>query len=57
MKGILFTLLVASALTTAHADDLVINELMASNAGVVMSPATKQPSTWRVCTSAMMAAI
>ena len=40
MKGILFTLLVASALTTAHADNLVINELMASNAGVVMSPAT-----------------
>ena len=40
MKGILFTLLVASALTTAHADDLVINEVMASNAGVVMSPAT-----------------
>jgi len=40
MKRILFTLLAASALTTAHADNLVINELMASNAGVVMSPAT-----------------
>jgi hypothetical protein len=40
MKRILFTLLTASALTTAHADNLVINEVMASNAGVVMSPAT-----------------
>ena len=40
MKRILFTLLAASTLATAHADDLVINEVMASNAGVVMSPAT-----------------
>ena len=40
MKRILFTLFAASALSTAHADHLVINELMASNAGVVMSPAT-----------------
>jgi hypothetical protein len=40
MRRILFTLLAASALTTAHADNLIINELMASNAGVVMSPAT-----------------
>ena len=40
MKRILFTLLAASTLATAHADDLVINEVMASNAGVVMSSAT-----------------
>ena len=40
MKRLLFALLAASTLTTAHADDLIINEVMASNAGVVMSPAT-----------------
>ena len=40
MKRILLSLLAASSLAMAHADDLVINELMASNAGVVMSPAT-----------------
>ena len=40
MKRLLLALLAASALTTAHADNLVINEVMASNAGVVMSPAT-----------------
>ena len=40
MKRILPVLLALSALSTAYADDLVINEIMASNAGVVMSPAT-----------------
>lgn len=40
MKRFLFILLAVSAMTTARADDLVINELMASNVGVVMSPAT-----------------
>ena len=40
MKRLFLVLTVASALTTARADDLIINELMASNTGVVMSPAT-----------------
>ena len=40
MKRLFLILIVASGLTTARADDLVINELMASNTGVVMSPAT-----------------
>ena len=41
MKRSLLLLLTTWMLTMAHAaDDLVINELMASNAGVVMSPAT-----------------
>ena len=40
MKRLLFTLWTVSVLTTAHADNLVINEVMASNAGVAMSPAT-----------------
>ena len=40
MKRLLLVLMVASAFTTTRADDLVINELMASNAGVAMSPAT-----------------
>ena len=40
MKRILSVLLALSALPTAYADDLIINEIMASNAGVVMSPAT-----------------
>ena len=40
MKRLLFALWALSTLTTAHADNLVINEVMASNAGVVMSPAT-----------------
>ena len=40
MKRLLFALWALSALTTAYADNLVINEVMASNAGVAMSPAT-----------------
>ena len=40
MKKILSILLAILALTSASAATLVINELMASNAGVVMSPAT-----------------
>ena len=40
MKRIISVLLTISALSTAYADDLVINELMASNAGMVISPAT-----------------
>ena len=40
MKRFFLGLLAISAMSTAHAYDLVINELMASNAGVVMSPAT-----------------
>lgn len=40
MKRILSVLLALSALSVAYADSLVINEVMASNAGVVMSPAT-----------------
>ena len=42
MKKLLSTFLASMALTAAHADGesgLVINELMASNAGMVMSPA------------------
>ena len=42
MKKLLSTFLASLALTAAHADGesgLVINELMASNAGMVMSPA------------------
>ncbi|MBR5698611.1 MAG: lamin tail domain-containing protein [Prevotella sp.] len=40
MKKYIFTLMATLALTTAHADNtLVINELMASNLGSVMSPA------------------
>ena len=40
MKKLLLTLLALWALSTAYADNLVINEIMPSNAGVVMSPAT-----------------
>ena len=40
MKRLFTALLAASVLTTAHADNLIINEVMASNAGVAMSPAT-----------------
>ena len=40
MKKLLSTLLALWALSTAYADNLVINEIMPSNAGVVMSPAT-----------------
>ena len=40
MKRNLAMLLSLSALSTVYADDIVINELMASNVGVVMSPAT-----------------
>ena len=41
MRRIIFVLLTTLALSTAHADkpSIVINELMASNAGSVMSPA------------------
>lgn len=40
MKRFLSILLTLSVLSMAHADNLVINELMTSNAGVAMSPAT-----------------
>ena len=40
MKRFLAVVLTLSALSTAHADDIIINEIMASNAGMVMSPAT-----------------
>ena len=36
----LLSILLSLALSTSYASDLVINEVMASNAGVVMSPAT-----------------
>ena len=40
MKKLLSILLTLSGLSTAYADNLLINEIMPSNAGLVMSPAT-----------------